>query len=676
MNRRILLTVSAVAALALAPSAQAANWVDSGPLSPPSRTALDPQVVLTPDGGRVVAWSQKGTDTFSPENISVRSAPPGGSFGDTQTFAGEYDEAHLAVGADGTVALAWVDGRAKTVHVARRAPGQTTFTEARPIAPSTEFPFGLDLAVTGGDAYVSFSSFLQGQPNPSSVWVARLGAQSDAVKLVTGTGAGGSVVHAQFNNGQPQTFVQSGRMSIDGGKPVVTWQHQTDGTGNTLGQTAIEFARGGTEAFAAPEFISSVPGSGTDARFVPPSIAAGAGHAYVFWTRTGSDIAVKDVDGTSTVLQVPSIDSFAGDLKARVDDSGNLVAAWSARPQGLSTTVVDGLVAPPNAPLPDSVRITRPGGSRHLSDLAVASDGTALALPTDQNGGFDTTLRVSGALRPSGAAFGPVEDVSGLQNVIRTQSHTAVGAVAPGGRALALWGASDDDSGPNQRLHLSERDTTAPVFASIAAPATAVVGQSAGFAGTATDDLSAATISWDFGDGSQADGGVVSHTFGTAGPALVTATATDSAGNTASQTRVVAVQPAPAPPGNGGGGQEADRTAPKVTRVSLTHRRFRVGKGGTAQLAGRKAKRSPAGTALRLTLDERSTLAVTIERRGAVHGTLVRAAAGPGKLSVPFSGRFGRTALPVGSYTASVVAIDGSGNRSKPVRVKFTVVKK
>jgi len=42
---------------------------------------------------------------------------------------------------------------------------------------------------------------------------------------------------------------------------------------------------------------------------------------------------------------------------------------------------------------------------------------------------------------------------------------------------------------------------------------------------------------------------------------------------------------------------------------------------------------------------------------------------------VPFSGRIGKSALRPGSYTATITAIDPAGNRSKAVRVKFTVVK-
>jgi hypothetical protein len=109
-----------------------------------------------------------------------------------------------------------------------------------------------------------------------------------------------------------------------------------------------------------------------------------------------------------------------------------------------------------------------------------------------------------------------------------------------------------------------------------------------------------------------------------------------------------------------------------------------VGVRGTAVVAsaGRKrpaTKLAPAGTVLRMVLSERATLALSISRargsRRTAVGTLVRTSAGPGALAIAFSGRIGRTALAPDTYVATVVAIDGAGNRSRPVRVAFTVVR-
>jgi hypothetical protein len=197
-------------------------------------------------------------------------------------------------------------------------------------------------------------------------------------------------------------------------------------------------------------------------------------------------------------------------------------------------------------------------------------------------------------------------------------------------------------------------EVSRPSLGAIAVPATATVGEPAGFAAAAGDALTGTTISWDFGDGARADGNVVSHAFGEPGAATVTVTATDEAGNTTSQSRAVAVQATP----------PAETVKPTVSRVKLTNTRFRV------------AKAAPAGTALRLRVSERSTLAIAIARSKIVRGTLVRAGVAPGTVSVPFSGRLGRTALPAGSYTATITAIDGAGNRSRAVIARFTIVKK
>ena len=77
-------------------------------------------------------------------------------------------------------------------------------------------------------------------------------------------------------------------------------------------------------------------------------------------------------------------------------------------------------------------------------------------------------------------------------------------------------------------------------------------------------------------------------------------------------------------------------------------------------------------------LSERATLVYAIS--GKVKGRKVdlpvflRAARGPGAVSVPFSGRLAGSALAPGSYKASVTAIDAAGNRSRPATVRFTVV--
>ena len=666
---RMRLHASLIAALVVvfaAPaSAQATGWVTSGPLSPPDRTAVDPQVVLTPDGGRVIAWSQRGADGNTPENVSVRSAPPGGDFGAAQTFAGPFDDVHLATGADGTVALAWRDDAAHTVHIARRAPGQTTFTEATPLVVTTQVPapqtvFGLSLVVTGGDAYLAYNS--KGQNANSlrtDVWVAQLLAGSGAVQVAPGPGSqpGDSLEAFLVTATDPPDTVGSIQIAVDRGTPVAVWQAQDQAKPQFKGQTNIQMSSLDGARFQSQHVLATLSSTTTQAPVAPPELAAGGGHTYVAWPRDTGQVGVIDLANSSVSQALRADVQFQGNLHLGADRSGTLFAAWEGTAAGVTGPIPVATIVPVGAAPPVATRL---GSARQLDDLAVAPDGTAVALPDSTT----QTADVEASLSSAGGAFGPVEDVSGLQSLTGNRIHQAAAAAGPGGRVLALWGSADGTTTPNQRLHLSERDASPPAFGDIAVPATATVGRPVDFAAAASDNLSGVTLTWDFGDGTKASGATASHAFAAPGSAQVTVTATDGAGNSVSATRVVSVQAAPSgpppvttPPGDTP--PPADRKAPAVSRVSLTHRRFRVGHG----------------TTLRLTLSERATVSIAIAHGRTVRGTLVRKSSGPGKVSVAFSGKIGKTALRPGDYTATITATDAAGNRSKTVRVKFTVVK-
>ena len=180
------------------------------------------------------------------------------------------------------------------------------------------------------------------------------------------------------------------------------------------------------------------------------------------------------------------------------------------------------------------------------------------------------------------------------------------------------------------------------MFGDIAVPATATAGQAVALSAPATDALSgAATVRWDFGDGSQASGANVSHVFANAGTTTVTITATDTASNTATATRTITIAPAPVTATTTTTTTTVtrgpDRTPPVVTRLALSHARFRVGPNATARFAAhRTAKQAAtaAGTTVSMSLSERATLVAGGHRHGhgrsVTRGTLVRASAGPG----------------------------------------------
>jgi hypothetical protein len=137
-------------------------------------------------------------------------------------------------------------------------------------------------------------------------------------------------------------------------------------------------------------------------------------------------------------------------------------------------------------------------------------------------------------------------------------------------------------------------------------------------------------------------------------------------------------------------------SAPVLSRVRMTHRRFRVGKQATAI----SAKKTPLGTSFRFTLSTAAKLRITITSTAAglrdghrclapsaslkrAHAkrctrtitvsTLTRASEPQGADSVAFSGRTGQRALSPRSYKA-VLSANNTAGHSKPVKLSFTVV--
>ena len=142
-------------------------------------------------------------------------------------------------------------------------------------------------------------------------------------------------------------------------------------------------------------------------------------------------------------------------------------------------------------------------------------------------------------------------------------------------------------------------------------------------------------------------------------------------------------------------GPSGGQGAPVITSASLARKRFRVGSARTP-LSG-TARKTPAGTTLRVNLSKPASLRVAIQRarpgrrKGGrcsprVHtgrrctslkqvGALKRTLPA-GSSKIPFSGRLGRRRLAAGSYRMKLVATDAQGVRSSTKTLKFTVVKR
>lgn len=126
-----------------------------------------------------------------------------------------------------------------------------------------------------------------------------------------------------------------------------------------------------------------------------------------------------------------------------------------------------------------------------------------------------------------------------------------------------------------------------------------------------------------------------------------------------------------------------DKTAPKITGAKAKPKKFAVNRKG--QSAAKK-KATPKGTMFSYKLSEPATVMFTVERKRTKrkHGkkrTVYKRsgrftiAGATGKNANAFSGLIKKKALKPGSYRAVLSAVDGSKNKSKDARAKFTVVK-
>ncbi|HUO75247.1 MAG TPA: PKD domain-containing protein [Solirubrobacteraceae bacterium] len=685
----------AVAALALAvpASAGATGWVTGPPVSPAGVVALAPKVAVTPSGARIVAWEELQNGTFDVQDVAVRVAPPGGDFGPAQLFTNANDEdLSLGVGADGTAALVWSDTTSQheaTLHVARLAPGDASFTEMTPAPLGSRLRDAPQVTVQGGDVYAALDSTdEQGSLIKTAIRVVRLRAGANQVEPVAGP-AGLNLDQATYDSdNQPESTVTGAHIAVEGATVHVIWEDLENARGGN--PNAFTFVRRSTApldgTFSAPIPLDTFQTSFFRAEDATPLIVSRSGRVDAVWTRAEQGQIASQELTAGAGQQNLTVSGFAGNLHAGIDRAGALVLGWQQFTNDGTESVFTTLIAPGGGPAGAIQRLTPPNANRNLDDFVVGPDGSALALPDRLN---DESFsqgdeQVQAAFRAPGVAFGSLEEVSGVQD--RTgvaASDGAAAALGADGTAVAAWSADDGSGVTNERIFVSQRDATPPAIGSLAIPESAVVGSPTVFSAAATDTLSPASIEWSFGDGAGARGTSVHHTYLAPGAYTVTVSARDAAGNVAVQTRTITV------------GVPSDSAAPVITQLHTLHARFRAATGSTADIAAGRSK-APFGTTFTLSVNERSTLVISLAgriagRRAGTHcvagarrgrpcavrvspGTLVRVGRGPGAVSIPFTGRLDGTRLLPGSYSATVVAIDAAGNRSQPKAVSFTVV--
>lgn len=243
------------------------------------------------------------------------------------------------------------------------------------------------------------------------------------------------------------------------------------------------------------------------------------------------------------------------------------------------------------------------------------------------------------------------------------------GPVSPAGQETAIVLAGADGQGKGivtySTLDVPADDYSisalpyddVPVAGDLKIPATVEQGKPAEFSVTPSDAWSTVTgVEWEVDQGVTKTGNQVTHTYATPGERMVVVKITDSLGNETTAGGPIKVTTKPVPP--------PDKTKPKLTRVSMLKKKSKRGKKN----------------AFRFTLSEKARIQIKVKRiskgKGRkAQGKIVRKNVAAGKRRIVFKGKVNKRVLRPARYRATIVAVDGAGNRSKPRNLTFRIIR-
>jgi hypothetical protein len=684
---KLVLGTATCVAIVIVPAAAAPQWLPATTLVGPLPTKLvgvshissmspSPVAGFDADGDLFVAYRQWDGSHY---RVGVTQRMRGGALS-TQTLG--------TPGAD-------VDARSVVLAVSRNGDAIVSWTESAGMVFAALGHAGADLVATGliGTAVNSAS------PSQFNVAAGDAGdlaivfqSTAPGTLLVARRGPGGPLGGATAIPGSLTSF--SAMAITPAGETVVAWTKQTTTpTARVTDEVDTSSApRAGT--FPAPAVVPGTTG---------PTPASDN-------EEQGGQIRVLATDGAGTIhaltTQSHKVGSnTTGDLRVALRPAGGAFGAATVVPGTATTTSVVGITgglwtdragdelieALADVTFVPLAYTRRPGGGFAPGDPLLGGDlvsGTAATTmgPLGVAGTLYRSTTGSGLelFRPIGfdGAVGAAVTLSTGEHIISSQGALTFDGEGDG---VAVW---PDFDTPSESIRIAGFDSAGPRLSAVTIPGTAAPGAAVSFSATASDTWSTvASITWDFGDGSgTATGSPVTHTYPVLGSYTVTATATDALGNTGAPVAGV-LNIATMPP--------VDRTAPKITKLSVSPKRFAAGSSSKkkARSAARRAPKhtTPHGTAIRFTLSEDAKVAFTalgqkVKHCRKVHGHAHCTTTTPtftisggrsfkrGSGHLTFSGRVAGKALKRGTYRLEVVATDAAHNRSKTATTSFTIV--
>jgi PKD repeat protein len=514
-----------------------AGWIAPVPVSQAGVAGSEPQVAVDGAGNTTVVWV-----SGSSPNRNIRSAyrPTDGSWEASISLLNGILDCHdpqLAVNPSGTaVVVADCDAGAAGMNSAYRASAGGSWT-----------PNVVSGSTSGTEPRVA----LDGAGNAVLVWAKSDDTVQSSYRPAIGSWAGAlqaSPVGATALN--PQVAIGPG------GYAWAIWRHKLNREAGDPVVTVEAIRRQGSAAWDAAT-LSTV------SRPVATKTAPIAeGEPRLAWSANGQkriavwgykndlgDLFMQEgwgEGGETGLWGEPDISLLdaAADIELPqvvIDNQGRSVSAWRSFGEG-GFGVKASTTAFTNSPWSSPATLDSFETSVAVPQIAGDPAGDA-TIVWNSIGGVITAVT-----RPAGGAFAPSTPIStGGKSDPRIAMDTA-------GDGIAAWAVLGGV------VEVAVNDVTPPVLSALSVPAGVETGVAVALSATASDAWSGASVSWDFGDGATASGSAVSHIYSAAGTKTVTATATDGAGNNASQSRQILVTQPPA--GNPG-------PATKRRRVTL-----------------------------------------------------------------------------------------------------------
>lgn len=539
-----MVVAMAVAWVGAEPALAAPTWLAPAVLAPAINDPVggtQSAVAVNAAGDAVVVFTRYldgGTASAADDKVEIDavSRPAGGSFGAIQTVStqanGTFREVGAAIDDAGNALAVFTTYNATNIQVqaANRPPGGA-WTAPRDVTGVEAGNDANGLRVKGN-----------GRGDVALYWqrTAPLEAHG-AVGTITGP-----ITALATLNTAPGVF--TGTVAIDAAGDV-SWVWERDVPSAPGGQYVIDVrdrpAGGalGPVVHLTPEANGALA-EGPDVALDP----SGRGViVYGYRQTSGTPVTQQVRYSVRTALSSWGSGSWSTDVRT-ASQAGQTTMGYGARvvlaPDGTATlgySLSD--VKPWSA-------VRTPGqafsGFQALSDsvsssqtLAVGADGTVVAMFTT------SAYKVVASVRPAGAsAFGSTQDIDDLKPAGVDYGYAGTVGLALDGAGDAFAGYALTQCGPGCGAYTTAQhalllDAGAPQLRSLSVPASATVGSAAAFSVSPFDVVSAVTATWDFGDGTSAAGGSVSHAYAAPGSYAVKVTATDATGKTATESRTV-----------------------------------------------------------------------------------------------------------------------------------------